>query len=73
MKQINIHDAKTHLSALLEKQEAFIIAKSGKPVATVTPYRTKRQRIGFLKEQSVPDDFDSMGALEISSMFEESL
>ena len=35
MQQYNIHAAKTHLSALVEKAaegEAFIIAKAGKPI-----------------------------------------
>ena len=38
---INIHEAKTHLSRLLErvmKGESIIIAKAGKPVAVLSPY-----------------------------------
>jgi prevent-host-death family protein len=38
MKTVNIHDAKTHLSRLVEaaaKGEPFIIAKGGKPLAKV--------------------------------------
>ena len=37
---VNVHEAKTHLSRLLErvmKGEHIIIAKAGKPVAVLTP------------------------------------
>jgi len=79
MRQINIHAAKTHLSALVEKAaegEAFVIAKAGRPLVTVIPYEPEgpRSRIGFLKGQvSVPADFDHMGSEEISAMFEDGL
>jgi prevent-host-death family protein len=78
MLQVNIHAAKTHLSALVEdaaKGAPFVIAKSGKPMVTVIPYsdsHTTQKRIGFLKDQiSVPDDFDRMGQNEIAAMFED--
>jgi prevent-host-death family protein len=76
MKQVNIHEAKTHLSSLVEEAaagEPFIIAKSGRPLAVVHPYTPTppRQRTGFLKGRvSVPADFDSMGSREIADMFE---
>jgi prevent-host-death family protein len=79
MQQINIHAAKTHLSTLVEKAakgESFIIAKSGNPLVTVSPYETvaPRPRTGFLKGFiSVPTDFDRMGGEEISDMFEDGL
>lgn len=48
MATINVHDAKTHFSRLLsrvESGEEIIIAKSGKPVARLTPLDTiTRQR-----------------------------
>lgn len=77
MRSYNIHDAKTHLSRLLEratKGEAFIIAKAGKPMVTVTavdaPALPDKQRLGFLRGQiEVPDDFDQMGAQEIERLF----
>jgi prevent-host-death family protein len=75
MEKINIHLAKTHLSSLVEKAaagDAFIIAKSGKPLVTVTPYNepAKPLRTGFLKNHiSIPADFDQMGGKEISEMF----
>jgi prevent-host-death family protein len=75
MNTVNIHDAKTHLSRLIEqaaKGEAFIIAKAGKPVVRVTaldaPILTKR--IGFLSGQiRVPDDFDTLGEAQINALF----
>ncbi len=76
MKTVNIHEAKTHLSRLLEgvaKGESFVIAKAGKPVANVTPIAIKpTRRIGFMKGMGkVPDDFNTMFAEEIRSMFED--
>ena len=78
MRTVNIHEAKTHLSRLLEEAvngEPFIIAKAGKPLVKVTRIdevetRPKR-RIGFLAGQfSVPDDFDQVHAEEIVRLFE---
>jgi len=76
VEQINIHAAKTHLSALVDKAaagESFIIAKAGRPLVTVSPYAAPAPspRVGFLKESvSVPADFDQMGGEVISAMFE---
>ena len=77
MQQYNIHTAKTHLSALVEKAaggDVFIIAKSGKPMVKVIPYvpqNTAKKRIGFLKGQiTIPADFDGMGQNEIVEAFE---
>jgi prevent-host-death family protein len=77
MKTVNIHEAKTHLSKLIEeasKGEPFVIAKAGKPVVKVTalnaPTAAQVRRLGFMSEQiSVPDDFDRMGKDEIERMF----
>jgi prevent-host-death family protein len=76
MKTFNIHEAKTHLSRLIEgvgQGESFIIAKAGKRVAKVVPIIDKPlQRIGFMEGQfEVPDDFDTMFAKEIRAMFED--
>ena len=78
MKTVNIHEAKTHLSRLIEaaaKGEPFVIAKAGKPMVKVIPIdaETPRapRRFGFLAGQiSVPDDFDTMMQDEIIAMFE---
>ena len=77
MKTVNIHEAKTQLSKLIEqakKGEAFIIAKAGKPVVKVTalnaPTGAQVRRLGFMAGQiSVPDDFDRMGKEEIERIF----
>jgi prevent-host-death family protein len=74
---VNIHEAKTHLSRLVdevEKGESVIIAKAGKPKAQLTPIRVTRKRavrrIGCLKGRiKIPDDFDTMFADEIEKMF----
>ena len=79
MKTVNIHEAKTHLSKLVEeasKGEPFIIAKAGKPVVKVTalkaPTGAEVRRLGFMSGQiSIPDDFDQMGKDEIQRMFGE--
>ena len=79
MVQINIHAAKTNLSALIERAaagEPFIIAKAGRPLVTVSPYSVPEPlpRIGFMKGKiSIPDDFDRMGEKEIIAMFEGSI
>jgi len=79
MQQINIHEAKTHLSSLVEKAAAgvpFIIAKSGRPLVIVSSYNQADQfpRTGFLKNKiSVPDDFNHMGSGEIEALFEKSI
>ncbi|OYW29938.1 MAG: prevent-host-death protein [Caulobacter sp. 12-67-6] len=78
MRTVNIHEAKTHLSRLVEQAadgESFIIAKAGKPMVKVVPLEVREQpagrRIGFLDgEFTVPDDFDTMFADEILAMFE---
>jgi len=76
MQQINIHEAKTHLSALVEKAaagEPFVIAKAGRPLVMVSPYEpaAPRPRTGFLRGHvSVPADFDSMSGDEIAALFE---
>ncbi len=75
---VNIHEAKTHLSRLLErtaKGEGFIIAKAGKPVAKVVPVDAPEpgevRRLGFLRGYGqIPDDFDEMGAKTIAEQFE---
>ena len=77
MHTVNIHDAKTHLSQLIERAvngEPFIIAKAGKPLVKVmaldTPESGKKNRLGFMAGHiSVPDDFDQMGGEEIQKLF----
>ena len=65
MKEVNVHEAKTHLSRLLTRVEAgeeVIISRAGKPVARLLPYnKAQRKRIagrdvGLVE---IPDDFDA--------------
>jgi antitoxin (DNA-binding transcriptional repressor) of toxin-antitoxin stability system len=83
LKVVNIHEAKTHLSRLVEEAangQPFIIAKAGKPMVQVaqipagetTPSAEpiRKQRIGMLEGMyEVPDDFDTMFQDEIEAMF----
>jgi prevent-host-death family protein len=77
MRAINIHEAKTHLSRLIEeavKGEPFIIAKAGKPLVKVVPLDspsgTPQRRLGFMAGKiKVPRDFDRMGSAEIEKLF----
>jgi prevent-host-death family protein len=74
-KTVNIHEAKTHLSRLVDQAvagESFVIAKAGTPMVKVTAVDAPRtpQRLGFLAgEIRVPDDFDTMGADTIAALF----
>jgi prevent-host-death family protein len=77
VKTVNIHEAKTHLSRLVERAaagEGFIIAKAGRPLVKVVPLAAGdvavTRRLGFLKGKvAVPDDFDRMGARQIERLF----
>ena len=75
MKQINMHAAKTNLSALVKEAadgEPFAIAINGKPMVKVVPFNDKAPlpRIGFMKgEIVVPSDFDRLSEGEIADMF----
>ncbi len=76
MRTVNIHEAKTHLSRLVDaaaKGEPFIIAKAGKPLVKVVPIDAPAapRRLGFMRGQfTVPDDFDTMDQEEIEKMFD---
>lgn len=67
MQIVNIHEAKTHLSRLLEiveRGEDVVIARAGQPVATLAAYRPPRRKIappGSLKgrDWQMVDDFDA--------------
>ena len=69
---VNIHQAKTHLSKLIErvlKGEEIIIGKAGKPVARLTPYTPKKVKLGVLKGKiEISEDFDEEDK-EIIEMF----
>jgi prevent-host-death family protein len=77
MHTVNIHEAKTHLSRLIEEAargEVFIIAKAGKPLVKVVPLEAEetgtKRRLGFMEgEIQIPDDFDRMGTEAIERLF----
>ena len=80
MKTVGVHEAKTHLSRLIDqavKGEPFVIAKGGTPMVKVmaidSPSVGQQRRLGFMTGQySVPDDFDRMGGEDITRLFESS-
>jgi prevent-host-death family protein len=75
LRTVNIHEAKTHLSRLVDaaaKGEPFMIAKAGKPLVKVVPIDAPAapRRLGFMRGQfTVPDDFDTMDQEEIEKLF----
>lgn len=75
MTTVNIHEAKTQLSKLVEQAvngESFVIAKAGKPLVKVTALDAPAvaQRLGFMAgEIAVPEDFDRMGSAQIEALF----
>jgi len=76
MTTVNIHEAKTHLSRLVDEVAAgaeIIIAKAGKPMARLAPISRPvlKKRLGLLKGKiRVPDDFNAPLDDETLSAFE---
>lgn len=76
MTTVNIHEAKTHLSRLVDEVAAgaeIIIAKAGKPMARLAPLSIpiRKKRLGLLKGKiKVSDDFNAPLDDEILSTFE---
>lgn len=78
MRTVNVNEAKTQLSRLLDavdRGESVIIAKAGRPVACLGPLSPPEprvvRRLGFMPGlASVPDDFDRMGDHDIAELFE---
>jgi antitoxin (DNA-binding transcriptional repressor) of toxin-antitoxin stability system len=76
VKTVNMHEAKTHLSRLVEEAirgEGFVIARAGKPLVKVTAVDAPSgptSRIGFLPGLRFPEDFDNLGREEITGLFE---
>ncbi|HQT38642.1 MAG TPA: type II toxin-antitoxin system prevent-host-death family antitoxin [Acidocella sp.] len=74
---VNIHEAKTHLSRLVEaaaRGEVVVVAKAGKPMVKIVALEeapaTKKRPIGFMEGQiSVPDDIKTPFAKDIEEMF----
>jgi prevent-host-death family protein len=76
MTTVNIHEAKTHLSRLVDEVAAgaeIIIAKAGKPMARLAPISApvRKKRLGLLKGKiKVPDDFNAPMDEETLATFE---
>ena len=76
MKQINIHQAKTELSKLVERAESgeeIVIARAGKPAAKLVPLTKARgrRRLGLLDGRfRIPDDFNAPLPESVILLFE---
>jgi prevent-host-death family protein len=73
--EVNIHEAKTHLSKLLERValgEEVVIAKAGTPVAKLVPVASARSKFKFGSAKGqfvVPEDFNDPIPKEIEDLF----
>jgi prevent-host-death family protein len=77
MSTVNMHEAKTQFSKLVEAVmhgEEIIIAKAGKPAARLIPYTSQKpeRRFGVLKGKiTIADDFDAPMPEEFLNDFED--
>ena len=75
MKIVNVHEAKTHLSRLLEEVEAgqeVVIARAGRPVARLTalqPARSPRRLGALAGRYTVPEDWDAPLPADVIARF----
>jgi prevent-host-death family protein len=71
MRKVNVHEAKTHFSKLLEQAHAgeeIVIAKAGKPYARLVALETPRARVpGLLKGKLDPRFFEPLPEEELGS------
>jgi len=76
MISVNVHEAKTHLSRLLERVaagEEIIISKANKPMAKLTPLsKPQMDRVPGLDKGviQIPDDFDDPLPEDVLTLFE---
>ena len=74
MGPVNIHDAKTRFSQLVERAERgeeIVIARNGKPVARIVPLEKRRLQLGRMAGKiRIADDFDDPLPPEIQRYFE---
>jgi prevent-host-death family protein len=75
MAEVNIHEAKTHLSRLLQRVaagEEIVISRAGKPIARLVPVRTAATRALGIDHGlfEIPDDFDAPLPPEVLAAFE---
>ena len=77
MKQVNVHEAKSDLSALLrlaEKGEKVVIARAGKPVAElkiVSPTRRNRKKVAFGGWEAHKKAFDKLEKIDLSDAWQQ--
>jgi prevent-host-death family protein len=75
MKQVNVHEAKTTLSRLLEavaEGEEIVISRAGTPVARLVPFSRSVRQLGMDKGLvTIADDFDAPLPPEVLSDFEQ--
>jgi prevent-host-death family protein len=73
MSPVNVHEAKTHLSRLLQRVargEEIVIARSGEPVAKLVPYAAPQREPGRLRGKiRIAPDFDAPLPEEIARAF----
>jgi prevent-host-death family protein len=65
---INVHEAKTHLSSLLEAVhdgEEITLAKAGKPYARLVPLEKPKRKLGFIKGRVDDEFFDPLPDAEL--------
>ena len=73
---VNIHQAKTQLSKLVERAAAgseIVITKAGKPMAKLVPLVTTNRvrKLGILKGKiKIPDNFDAPLPAKVIAAFE---
>jgi prevent-host-death family protein len=76
MAQVNIHEAKTHLSKLLRRVSAgeeIVISRAGKPIARLVPAEEPKRPRELGKDRGkiwIADDFDAPLPPEIQAYFE---
>lgn len=76
---VNIHEAKTHFSRLVERAssgETIVISRAGTPVAKLVgvdaSVATPPKRLGFLDGvAAIPDDFDDWASEDVAALFED--
>lgn len=74
MRQVNVHEAKTQLSRLLDEVEGgerVVIARAGEPVAVLAPYKAavRTRRLGlFAGQATIHPAFDELPA-EMAAAF----
>lgn len=76
MQTVNIHEAKTHLSRLVDQAAAgdeIVIVRAGKPVArlvALAPENVRPRKLGLGKERfTIPEDFGRLHDKAIQEMF----